>query len=140
MRKLLIVSHGKFASGLKNSLEMFVGMDHFIKVIDAYLDKEHDPSIEILEFIDSVTEDDEAVIFTDLLGGSVNQQVSRILLSVKKDIYLISNCNMPIVLSIVLHYGDLSEEVIDELITSSNVEHIKLNEKVEEIDEDDFFA
>ncbi|HCS76134.1 MAG TPA: PTS mannose transporter subunit IIA, partial [Clostridiales bacterium] len=69
MRRFLIASHGHLASGLKSSIKILTRDDSMVKAVDCYID-ESDFTPKIQDFIDSVQPDDEAIIFTDLMGGS----------------------------------------------------------------------
>ena len=76
MRKFLIASHGRVASGIKSAVGILTHDDSAITTVDCYLD-ESDFTPQIQEFLDSVQEGDEAVVFTDLLGGSVCNKVTQ---------------------------------------------------------------
>ncbi|MFR1296162.1 MAG: PTS sugar transporter subunit IIA [Coprobacillus cateniformis] len=87
MKKILIATHGMLAEGLKSSIHVLAGDGYYIQTINAYTDEcQGDYSHQIETFISSLNQDDEGVIFTDLLSGSVNQKVCQ--LCVKKPPYL----------------------------------------------------
>ena len=74
MKKILVASHGHLASGIRSSIEILTGMSNLVEAVDCYVDDtDFTPRIEA--FIDSVGPDDDAVIFTDIYGGSVFQKV-----------------------------------------------------------------
>lgn len=128
MRKILLASHGRLASGLKNSIEILVGNDYPIVAIDAYLDENnHDYSEDILNFISSVNEEDECVIFTDLYGGSVNQKVVTICSQSKEKIYVITGMNLPILLGVLFHYEKLTKLAIEEIIVEAQVRLLEID-------------
>ena len=99
--KYLIATHGKLASGFQSSLNILTGKGDEVSVIDAYLDdSDYTPKID--QFIDNVSDDEQGVIFTDLYGGSVNQKVvTKLVPKGKSNIFLISNSNLAIILSIL---------------------------------------
>ena len=74
MKKILIASHGHLASGIRSSIEILTGMSNLVEAVDCYVD-DSDFTPQIEAFIDSVGPDDDAVIFTDIYGGSVFQKV-----------------------------------------------------------------
>lgn len=74
MKKILVASHGYLADGVKSSVGILTGNQDVIATVNAYVD-ERDYTSSIQEFIDSVDCDDDAVIFTDIYGGSVFQKV-----------------------------------------------------------------
>lgn len=61
------------ASGLKSSIDILAGRGQELQIIDAYID-DSDYTEQVLTFIEDVAADEQALIFTDLLGGSVNQK------------------------------------------------------------------
>ena len=73
MRKVLVATHGYLADGIKSSVGILTGREDCITCIDAYVDQS-DYTPQLRAFIDSVEEGDEAVIFTDMYGGSVNRE------------------------------------------------------------------
>lgn len=70
MKKLLIASHGSVASGIKSVLQILLSDASCVTAIDCYLD-ESNASVLIQDWIASVNPDDEALMFSDLIGGSV---------------------------------------------------------------------
>ena len=72
MRKIVLLSHGGMAKGLLNTLSIFTANIDPITAISAYVD-DCDPKAELERFWTSVNDDDQVVLCTDILGGSVNQ-------------------------------------------------------------------
>lgn len=137
MTDILIASHGHFASGLKSSVDILTGMGDKIKVIDAYVDKT-DYTNKITDFIQNAKR--PAVIFTDLMGGSVNQKV--VLAAAKeKDIFVVTQTNLAIVMSVFLDSEELTQGHLQELIKQSQVELFKFDDRQSALkdDEADFF-
>jgi PTS system mannose-specific IIA component len=132
MQRILIASHGHFASGLKSSIEILTGMGEQISTIDAYVD-DSDYTTQITAFIAQA--DTPAVIFTDLKGGSVNQKV-MLAAAGKTDLYIISQMNLAIILAVLLDPAPLSAAHLDELIAQSQVERIELTASADESDAD----
>lgn len=102
MRKIMIASHGKTASGIKSSVELFLGKQE-ITCIDAYLKgPEENDFFQLTSFVEGIDREDEAYIFTDLFGGSVNQKVLGELKKYpQKNIVLITNVNVAIVIELL---------------------------------------
>jgi len=78
MRKLLIASHGRFAEGLAHSVTSFAGNRPELSFMCCYMDNT-DPEEQIGTYFDTLDQDDEVLVFTDLLGGSVNQKFMKYL-------------------------------------------------------------
>ena len=66
---IIITGHGRFASGLKTSLDLIVGNFDFVKPVDFTEDKSPESlKEEINSFIKST--DKKIYVFTDLVGGT----------------------------------------------------------------------
>ena len=116
----LIVTHSRTASGICSTIEMFIGIGK-VKYIDAYVNgPEDDPTNKIIAFIESVKPGEMAYIFTDIYGGSVNQIVVAQVIKSKKNITVISNVNVPIVIELMLRNEELSKEKLEEIIANSS--------------------
>ena len=124
MTDILIASHGHFASGLKSSIEILMGMSKNIKVIDAYVDKS-DYMKQIDDFITKSTR--PAVIFTDLKGGSVNQKVV-LRVAKEKDIFVVTQTNLAVVLAVLLDTEKLTKKHLQDLVKQSQVELFQIDD------------
>lgn len=101
-KKFLVATHGKLASGFQNSLTILADRGADLVVVDAYLTNEDYTPI-ITDFINSINADEQGIIFTDLYGGSVNQTaVTEMMRNKKEHIFVISNSNLAIILSLIL--------------------------------------
>ena len=107
MKRILLASHGKLALGLKDTLEIFLGKSDLVVAVCAYIDSTDNYIHEIQQFIDS-TEGENSIIFTDIYGGSVNQQVTKMVLLANKKIPIVTSMNLPIVLSVALAEDNIS--------------------------------
>lgn len=137
MTDILIASHGHFASGLKSSIDILTGMAKKIQVIDAYVDKS-DYTKQITDFIQNAKR--PAVIFTDLKGGSVNQKVV-LKAAQEKDIFIVTQTNLAVVLAVFLDNEKLTKEHLQDLINQSQVELFQHNDGDESsTQEDEFFG
>src|SRR5258708_18026403 len=77
MRKFLIVSHGEFAGGIKSALELIMGAAPDVIVLQAYVDENMPVEDEIAGLLSETGEGEGWIVFTDLLGGSITNQVLR---------------------------------------------------------------
>ena len=142
MRKFLIASHGTVASGIKSAVKILTHDDSAITAVDCYLD-ESDFTPRIQEFIDSVGPDDEAVIFTDLMGGSVCNKVMQ-LEPEKHGILHVTGVNLITVMGCLLSDEPLDAGSVDEIVKTgaSLIQRVSADEGEEKGDEsdEDFFA
>ena len=114
MKKFVVASHAKLATGFQSTIELFAGSDHDITYISAYVD-DVDLDMEVQTFISSLADDDQAVIFTDMFGGSVNQKFV-IAAQNKPNVFVVAGMNLPVILEIILSSEPYTTAVIDRLI------------------------
>lgn len=140
-KKILIATHGHLASGLKSAIGVLAGEPCQISVIDAYTDDEpgdYTPKIE--EFLASVGEQDEGLIFTDILSGSVNQRVVRADPFSNPNVILVTGSNLMVVLGVALDPRPITREVLDEIISQSAVQVVEPEPVADSGNEDDFLS
>ena len=116
MKKFMVASHARLATGYQSTIDLFAGSDHQITYVSAYVD-EVDLDQEVTNFISSISDDDQAVIFTDLFGGSVNQKFV-IAAQNKTNIFVVAGMNLPVILEIILSPDNFDRDVIDSLIAN----------------------
>lgn len=139
-KKFLIASHGELAKGIQSSLNILAGKGDDVEVINAYMtDEDYTP--QIVNFIENIKDDEQGVIFTDLFGGSVNQKaVTQVVSAKKENIFIVSNSNLAIVLSLIFSVEDvLTDEIIENAIKESQVTLVKTQTSSDEDDLDSFF-
>lgn len=113
MRKILVATHGYLADGIKSSINILCGEKDNISYINAYVDDKN-INEEIDEFFKNLKPEDEVVIFTDIVGGSVNQKL--VPYCRMSNVHLISGFNLAIILEIVINEDPITEERLDSLI------------------------
>jgi len=100
MRKYLIAAHGTLASGIRSSLEIIIGSLENVFIIEAYIGENKSLEEEIALVLLQINSEDDLIVFTDLMGGSVTNQILQYAL--KKNVYIISGFNLPLLLDILL--------------------------------------
>ena len=112
MRRYIIAGHGNVASGFVESLKIIIGSFSNLLAINAYVNGHNygDSYNKAKEMINRYPED-EFIIMTDLLGGSVNTE----LMSLQNErVHIIAGINLAILL-IVLTSSE--EEKTQDLIS-----------------------
>ena len=113
-RKFLIATHGTFAAGVKSSLDIIIGAVEHVFLIQAYIDDTVSVETQINEVMAQVTDNDELVVFCDILGGSITNQVLQHAL--RSNVYIVSGFNLPLLIEILM--AD-AETPVEEVITSA---------------------
>ena len=100
MRKYLIATHGIFASGIKSSVDLIIGESENVFLIQAYTEDNKSIQPEIEDVLKQINPDDELVVFTDLMGGSITNQILQFAL--KENVFIVAGINLPLLLDIML--------------------------------------
>lgn len=116
MKQILIATHGKMASGIRYTAELIVGKMDEITTIDAYVTPEDNVEKKFEEYF-AQHENDRIFVFTDLMGGSVNQKLLGY--SQKENVTLITGTNLPVLMQVMMADDDVTEEEIQEFIDVS---------------------
>lgn len=119
MKQILIATHGKMASGIRYTAELIVGKMDEITTIDAYVTPEDNVEKKFEEYF-AQHENDRIFVFTDLMGGSVNQKLLRY--SQKENVTLITGTNLPVLMQVMMADDDVTEEEIQEFIDDAREE------------------
>ena len=128
-RKFLIATHGTFAKGIKSSLDFIVGETQDVFLIQAYVDGNKSIEDDINNVLQKVGVNDELVVFTDLLGGSITNQVLRYAL--KENVHIVSGINLPLLIDVLMADIDTPvEEVIESAITNAKEQLVYVNKLI----------
>lgn len=127
MSKIIIASHHKLAEGLKDTLEYILPNSIEMIPITAYVD---DTSLDkaVNDVFEKIGLDEQIIAFTDIMGGSVNQEFAKRI--GRKNYYLITGVNLPLLLNItlLLQNGEISEDDIRNAINESKSQMIYVND------------
>ena len=137
-REIILASHGKFASGILDSLELIYGKNQSITALDCYTDENFDLTESVSQLFMRY-KDKEIIVLTDLFGGSVNNEFLQY---INQDhVYLVAGLNLPLLIELV---SRLDAEVqttvlIQQVLTDSKKMIQFCNERInQEIEEDEF--
>lgn len=120
-RQYIFASHGAFAAGLLNSVELILGKQPNVQVLCAYTREtsEHeDLSQQVEAMLKQFSPQQELVVITDIFAGSVNNEFMRYLN--RSHFHLIAGLNLPLVIEMLISPPDWdSEKVINEALASA---------------------
>jgi mannose/fructose-specific phosphotransferase system component IIA len=113
MRRVAFASHSNLCIGLKDSVDLISGNTVTIETIAAFTD---DTSLEtkVAAFFSTIAEGDEVLVFTDLLGGSVNR--AFLPYAQRPGVFVVAGMFLGLVLEVILLPEPLSTASIDAAI------------------------
>mgnify|MGYP000482502944 FL=1 len=109
----------KWTSGIRYTAELIVGQLAEITTIDAYVTPEDNVEEQFKEFFEKHKED-RIIVFTDLMGGSVNQKLMEY--AKQDNVTLVTGTNLPVLMQVMLADDDVSEEEIETYIEEARGE------------------
>ncbi|EEI85749.1 PTS system fructose IIA component [Anaerococcus lactolyticus ATCC 51172] len=105
------------AKGVKSSVELILGPQENLYAMSAYVDQDIPFEKEIKDFLSENT-NEKIVILTDLLGGSVNNEILQLVANME-NVILVTGMNLIMVMSVLLTTDDTIDEQIDDIIDGS---------------------
>jgi len=120
MRKILLASHGPLAQGMKGTVEVISGEQPELEALCAYTEECPDIRRELRRSVDAMSDGDELIIVTDVLGGSVNTEASQ--LRNVRGVYVLTGMNLGLVLSLVVGLSSPVESLISQSINEARAQ------------------
>ena len=132
MRKLLVATHERFASGIMKTLKLIMGENEDISEISAYVEPGFDMQKEAEKKIHELDEEDELIIVADIMGGRVANVFCSYIQSEK--VHIITGLNLPLLISLAQDLdSDVStDELIKNAIQMGREGIVDLNKMIEE--------
>ncbi len=93
MRQFIIASHAHFAAGINESVSLLSGERDNVRTLSMYVDGNDDIAAAARAMVEQTPEGDDLVICTDLFGGSVNNEFTKIVQE-RPGTYLVTNMNL----------------------------------------------
>lgn len=122
---------------MADTIRFFAGDVVELTSLDAYLDNRPIEE-QVKRLVEAVPEDDETLIFTDILSGSVNQKFMPYV--ARPHTHLISGMNLPILVALSMESQEeyLKEKTIRHLVEESRQQLVYVNGMpADENDEDE---
>ncbi len=110
MKYVLLVSHGEFAPGLRSAVCMLAGEDREDVLATSLKDGmgANEFAENVKELLKVVKEDDEIILFADLIGGSPLSTAANVIaeLGLLSRTKMVGGMNLPLVITTVLSKDD----------------------------------
>lgn len=127
--KFIIATHGYLADGYVSSIQVLTKKDN-IFAINAYVG-ENDAAQQLKTLMESFEEQEEIIIFTDLMYGSMTQAVSPYLN--RYNVRCITGINLPLILEFILTTSTIDDAYIEHTIQEAQKQMVFVNHLLKEI-------
>ncbi|WP_407370825.1 PTS sugar transporter subunit IIA [Carnobacterium sp.] len=137
-RKLILASHGNFASGILSSLELICGKNDKITTIDTYMTADYN-LIEEIKVLMDLNKENELIVVTDIFGGSINNEFLNYIYT--PNFYLVAGMNLPLLIELMtrLEFADSIPEMIKQSLVNSTSTIQFCNETIQNKTEEEEF-
>ena len=138
MNKYLFASHGLFAKGTESFLNIMCGQESNVYTLNAFMDERSIESL-VASKLEEIGTFDQLIIFCDLYGGSVAQEIYRQTAMDPRNIHLIAGYNLALVIDIMARDLVLTKEDIAQMIENNKQATVYIDRVIDETVEEDLF-
>ena len=139
MRQFIVASHAHFASGIVESIGLLSGERENVHALSMYFDGNEDLVKEAAAILDGFAADDEVVVCTDLFGGSVNNEFTKIV-QTRPNTYLVANMNLPLLIQLLFSDQEApADQVIREILAADDTRVKFVNDLLTDADDEEEF-
>jgi len=137
VRRFILASHGNYLKGMYEALQIIAGPCERLTTVSAYIDgKQTGDILEEIRHVFREHPDDEYLIMTDLLGGSVNTECMTLI--GEKNVYLVAGINLMFLLTVILATEDEDIHVLIDRAIKDSRESILFGNDIESQALDEF--
>lgn len=135
MKRFIIASHGNFAAGILDSVELIMGKQENFEPLCAYRDGDNDIKDRVKQLIESKAPEDELIIITDVFKGSVNNEFMNYI--DRKNVYLVAGMNLALLLELVVNQDEDTPVMLREAIKTAQETIVYCNDQ-EDVQDEEF--
>lgn len=136
--KFVLATHGNFATGIEQSIQMIAGEFENLEAISCYTEENFNLNREVERILRENKGD--IVVVTDIFGGSVNNAFME-KIEGNKNLYVISGLNLSLILELLGEqdsYTTTEELIRESLENSAEAVHYCNDDILTSIDDDNF--
>lgn len=118
MNQIILASHGDLSAGMKDTVSMVFGDLPNLYVVATTRDEKESVGTVTRRLLDGFKPEDQVFILTDVLGGSVNNEMMALLRDYP-EVTVICGMNLSLVLNLALAVEPLSPEAVENMIAQA---------------------
>lgn len=130
MNKIILASHGGMSAGVKDTVQMVLGDLPNLYTLATTRDETESILVTTRRLLESFEESDKVYILTDVIGGSVNNDMLT-LLADYQNLTIICGMNLSLVLPLALAVEPLSEQELKDLIQQAREQIVNCTEMLQ---------
>lgn len=139
MRQYIFASHAHFATGIKESTELLSGARDNVHDLSMFVDGRTDVAEEAAKLLATFDPADDVIVCTDLLGGSVNNEFTKIV-QTRPNTYLVANMNLPLLIQLLFSDQEApADQVIREILAADDTRVKFVNDLLTDADDEEEF-
>ena len=77
MKHYVLASHGGFSKGIYESIQIIIGEQPNIHIVQAFVEGNNDITSLVEETLAAIPPEDEVIVCSDVFGGSVNNEFMK---------------------------------------------------------------
>jgi len=129
VRKFLIATHGNLATGVKSTLDIIIGQTENVFLIEAYVKENKGIESDLSALLKKLGKNEELIIFTDLLGGSITNQAVRF--THGRNVHIISGFNLALLIEVLMaETSTPAEEVIETAVQNAKEQIVYVTKQI----------
>lgn len=136
MNQIILASHGGMAAGVKSTLELILGDVPNVYAIATTRDETEPVTAAARNLLNGFDPEDKVYILTDVIGGSVNNDMMT-LLAEYPDITILCGMNACLAILMATSEGHISEDELEDLLQQSREQIINCNKQLQVAEEED---
>ena len=126
MNRIILASHGGLSAGMKDTVQMILGELPNLYALATLRDETEPITVAARRLLDGFAAEDAVYIMTDVMGGSVNNEMLT-LLPEYPAVHLICGMNASLVLTLASNDEALTQDELAECIADAKAQIIDCN-------------
>ena len=126
------------SSGIKESVELLSGARDNVHDLSMFVDGRMDVAEEAQKLLAGMSADDDVVVCTDLFGGSVNNEFTKIV-QTRPNTHLVTNMNLPLLIQLLFVPDSTPiDEAIRQIVEADDTKVKYVNDLLGQAELDEF--
>lgn len=136
MNQIILASHGGMAAGLKTTLELILGEVPHVYAVATTRDEVEPITTATRRLLDSFAPQDKVYILTDVIGGSVNNDMMT-LLKEYPAVTILCGMNACLALTLATCEDPISDDELEDMLQMARDQIVNCNKRLLAADEEE---